>query len=168
MRKPDDRTMFILKFIAVVVLLYLAIAWNWSNDHVIVPYTAFLARTVGHLLNLTGQALTVQGTVVASSRFGMDVRNGCNGVEAMALLIAAIVAFPASIRDRMQGLGVGMVFVQVVNIIRLCTLYFLGAYYRSVFDLFHTAVWQSVIILITVVFFLVWSGRVQRQAVEDQ
>src|SRR6476469_3547510 len=124
MKRPDARTSFLLKFAAVVALLYVAIAWNWSNDHIIVPYTAFLARVVGWLLDLVGQSPTVKGTTIASSRFAMDVRNGCNGVEAMAILIAAIVAFPATLRDRMRGLGIGILFVQGINLIRLCTLYF--------------------------------------------
>ena len=48
----------------------------------------------------------------------------------------------------------------LLNAIRIVTLYLLGAYQPRLFDLFHTAVWQVVIILAAIGFFLIWSARV--------
>ena len=63
-------------------------------------------------------------------------------------------------KARAVGLLLGAVVVQVLNFIRIITLYLLGAYQPRLFDLFHTAVWQIVIILAAIGFFLVWSARV--------
>jgi exosortase H (IPTLxxWG-CTERM-specific) len=158
MQKPQ--ILFLVKFFAVLVGAYLLIAWNPVNNNVIVPFTAGVARVSGVLLNLIGQEVTVTGTVIRSARFAVNINNGCNGVEAMLILLASIVAFPASMKARAAGLFLGALAVQILNAIRIVTLYLLGAYQPRLFDLFHTAVWQIVIILAAIGFFLVWSARV--------
>jgi exosortase H (IPTLxxWG-CTERM-specific) len=158
MQRPQ--LLFLLKFFAVLIVAYLLIAWNPVNDRVIVPFTESIARGSGVLLNLMGQQVSVHGTSVASSRFGVNINNGCNGVEAMLILLASIVAFPASMKARAVGLLLGAIVVQLLNFIRILSLYLLGAYHPKLFDLFHTAVWQIVIILAAIGFFLLWSARV--------
>ncbi len=158
MQRPQ--VLFLVKFFAVLVAAYLLIAWNPVNDHVIAPFTAAIARGSGVLLNLIGQGVVVSGTVIRSIRFAVNINNGCNGVEAMLILLASIVAFPATMRARAVGLLLGAIAVQALNFVRIITLYLLGAYQPRLFDMFHTAVWQIVIILAAIGFFLVWSARV--------
>jgi exosortase H (IPTLxxWG-CTERM-specific) len=158
MKRPQ--LLFLLKFFGVLVGAYLLIAWNPVNDHVIVPFTQGIARVSGAVLNLMGQDVTVRGTEIASMRFAVNINNGCNGVEAMLILLASIVAFPASLKARLAGLALGALAVQLLNEIRIVTLYLLGAYQPRLFDIFHTAVWQIVIIASAIVFFLIWSARV--------
>ena len=158
MKKPQ--VLFLVKFFAVLIAAYLVIAWSPVNDNVIVPFTAGIARTSGALLKLIGEDVAVTGTVIRSSRFAVNINNGCNGVEAMLILLASIVAFPASLKARAIGLALGALAVQALNAIRIITLYLLGAYQPKLFDLFHTAVWQIVIIMAAIGFFLAWSARV--------
>ncbi|HEX8620117.1 MAG TPA: exosortase H [Thermoanaerobaculia bacterium] len=155
-----NQVLFLLKFFAVLIAAYLLIAWGPVNDGVIVPFTKAIARGSGVLLNAIGQGVTVNGTTVTSPRFGVNINNGCNGVEAMLILLASIVAFPASMKARAAGLLLGALAVQLLNAIRIVTLYLLGAYQPRLFDIFHTAVWQIVIIMAAIGFFLLWSARV--------
>jgi len=154
------QVLFLVKFFAILIAAYLLIAWSPVNDNVIVPFTKGVANVSGALLKVIGQPVTVNGTVIASSRFGVNINNGCNGVEAMLILLASIVAFPASLRARLAGLGLGALVVQLLNAIRIVTLYLLGAYQPRLFDMFHTAVWQILVILSAILFFLIWSARV--------
>lgn len=158
MKKPQ--VLFLLKFFGVLVGAYLLIAWNPVNDHVIVPFTQAIASWSGVLLNVLGQDVTVRGTEIRSIRFAVNINNGCNGVEAMLILLASIVAFPASLKARAIGLLLGALAVQLLNAVRIVTLYLLGAYQPRLFDLFHTAVWQIAIIMAAIGFFLLWSSRV--------
>jgi exosortase H (IPTLxxWG-CTERM-specific) len=155
-----SQVLFLVKFFAILVAAYLLIAWNPVNDHVIVPFTGGVARVSGVLLHAIGQPVEVSGTVIRSSRFGVNINNGCNGVEAMLILLASIVAFPASLKARAIGLLLGAIVVQVLNAVRIVTLYLLGAYQPRLFDMFHTAVWQILVILAAIAFFLAWSARV--------
>ena len=158
MQRPQ--VLFLVKFFVILIAAYLLIAWNPVNDRVIVPFTAAIARTAGALLNLLGQHTTMNGTVIMGPRFAVNINNGCNGVEAMLILLASILAFPASARARAVGLVLGAIAVQLLNAVRILTLYLVGAYYPRLFDSFHTAVWQIIIILSAIIFFLIWSSRV--------
>jgi exosortase H (IPTLxxWG-CTERM-specific) len=155
-----SQKLFLVKFFAILVGAYLLIAWKPVNDTVIVPFTAGIARVSGVVLQGIGQDVTVNGTVISSSRFAVNINNGCNGVEAMLILLASIVAFPASLKARLAGLLLGAVAVQLLNEVRIVSLYLLGVYKPRLFDMFHTAVWQIVIIIAAIGFFLFWSGRV--------
>jgi exosortase H (IPTLxxWG-CTERM-specific) len=154
------QVLFLVKFFAILVGAYLLIAWNPVNDNVIVPFTEGIARFSGAALRVIGQPVTVTGTLIASNRFAVNINNGCNGVEAMLILLASIVAFPASMKARAAGLGLGALAVQLLNLIRIMTLYLLGAYQPKLFDVAHTAVWQIVIIAAAILFFLQWSSKV--------
>ena len=160
--RPVQRpqVLFLLKFFVILVAAYLLIAWHPVNDHVIVPFTAAIARMSTVLLNVIGESATVNGTVIGSTKFAVNINNGCNGVEAMLILLASIVAFPASLKARAIGLALGALAIQVINAIRIVTLFLLGAHYPRVFEMFHTAVWQILVILSAIIFFLIWSARV--------
>lgn len=158
MRRPQ--VVFLLKFFVVLIAAYLFIAWNPVNDRVIVPFTAMIAKASGAVLHAIGQDVVTTGTTIRGARFGVNVNNGCNGVEAMLILLASIVAFPASMKARAAGLALGALVVQLLNAVRIVSLYLLGVYQPRLFELFHTAVWQIIIILSAIVFFLFWSARV--------
>jgi exosortase H (IPTLxxWG-CTERM-specific) len=153
------RIAFVAKFVAALLILYAVIALNQVNDAVIVPFTEIVARGSAVLLRGIEGGVTTQGTVMLSSRFALDVRNGCNGVEATILLVAAILAFPATLRSRIIGLVVASIAIELLNIVRLSSLFWLGEHYRKVFDLFHVAVWQSLIILAAISMFVLWSWK---------
>jgi exosortase H (IPTLxxWG-CTERM-specific) len=149
------RVAFVAKFAVGMIALYLLTAWNPVNDRVIVPFT----EVVAHASALPLQGVWVVGTVMRSPRFALDVQNGCNGVEAAILLAAAILAFPATLRSRAIGLLAGVVAIQLLNVVRLSSLFWLGEHYRQVFDLFHVGVWQSLVILAAISFFVLWSVK---------
>jgi exosortase H (IPTLxxWG-CTERM-specific) len=163
-----NQVLFLVKFFGVLVAAYLLIAWNPVNNAVIVPFTTAIAKASGALLNGIGQQVSVSGTTVASARFAVNINNGCNGVEAMLILLACILAFPSSLKAKAAGLALGAIVVQLLNAVRIITLYLLGAYQPRLFDLFHTAVWQIVIIIAAIGFFLVWSARVAPHRTESR
>lgn len=157
--KLDRNKRFLLLFFVFLVAGWAIIAAPPVNDHVIVPYTQWITGVSGSILEMIGQDVRVEGTMIFSSGFAVNIENGCNGVEAMLLVIAAIGAFPAGPMSRISGILAGAVAIQLLNFVRIVTLFLLGRYYESVFQLFHTAVWQILIVLAGVVIFLVWSAK---------
>jgi exosortase H (IPTLxxWG-CTERM-specific) len=163
------RVVFVAKFIAWMIAFYVAIALNAVNDRVIVPFSAWLASAAAFLLRTAEGGVAATGTVMRSPRFALDVHNGCNGVEAAILLAAAMLAFPATWRSRLLGLTAGTAVIQLLNLVRLCTLFWLGEHHRQTFDFFHVGVWQALVILGAISFFMVWSLKfAARPAREDR
>jgi exosortase H (IPTLxxWG-CTERM-specific) len=150
---------FLVLFLVLLGGSFSLISLNWVNDHVIEPFTAEVARASGAGLNLLGQQVTLQGTIIQGQRFAVNIRNGCNGVEAMLIYLAAVLAFPASWRARLLGLGLGIVAIQLVNLVRVIALYLTGVYFPKLFDASHTVVWQSIVILFGVLLWILWANR---------
>jgi exosortase H (IPTLxxWG-CTERM-specific) len=152
-----------ITFLALFVLLlggsFTLISINWINDHVIEPFTGGIARLSGAVLNLLGQHVALRGTVLQGPHFAVNIRNGCNGVEAMLIFLSAVLAFPASWRSRLAGLALGILAIQAVNLVRVVSLYLTGAYLPRFFDASHTVIWQSVVILCGVLLWVFWANR---------
>jgi len=155
---------FLLKFFAILIVGFLVVTTAAVEQHVVIPLTSVLASFCGGILTAIGEPVAVLGTRIMASGFGVEILLGCNGVEAMLILVASIFAFPASARSRVIGVVVGSVAIQVVNVVRILSLFLLGKYHREIFDLFHSAVWQVLIILVSLGIFLLWSTRFAKPA----
>lgn len=125
---------------------------------VVIPWTALLAEISGSLMQWFDSRVIVQGITIrdAASGFAVAIKGGCNGVEATILLVAAVLAFPAPWRYKLAGLLVGALSIQVLNVVRIISLFYLGQWDEAVFDWAHLYVWQALIMLDAVIVFLLW------------
>jgi exosortase H (IPTLxxWG-CTERM-specific) len=154
--------LFLGKFIALLVVFYFVVAWRPVNDAVVVPFTAGVARVSAAALRLIGEDASVFGTEIRSARFAVNIENGCNGVETALLFGAAVLAFPAPWRRRLLGLVAGFVAIQAINLVRVVSLFWIGAHRPSLFSSSHTVLWQSIVVLCGVLLFLAWATREQK------
>jgi exosortase H (IPTLxxWG-CTERM-specific) len=165
---PPPQLQFILKFFGLLVLFYLIVAPEPVDRAVIAPATRGITAASTAVLKVVGQQVQRTGTVIHGAKFAVDIKNGCNGIEAVVFLCAAILAFPAPWRARGLGLLASIVGIQVLNIIRIAVLYLIGVYDRPLFDMFHLGVWQSIIFGAAVLIFLTWTRRVQPHVVASR
>jgi exosortase H (IPTLxxWG-CTERM-specific) len=151
---------FVLRFALLLPLGFLLIVLPSVQTHVVQPFTQWLAVWSAALLGVVGHEVSRVGTIISSPTFAVDIRNGCNGVEAALILIAAILAAPAPWKKKLLGVLGGFVVLQAVNLVRISSLYLLGFYNRDLFELFHSAVWQVLIILVAFGIFVFWSLKI--------
>jgi len=161
-RAPGTRSpkRFLLTFAALLILFYAVMALHPVNDHVVVPFTAAVARLSGRILNAMGERVAVAGTAITSNAFTVNIENGCNGLETALLLAAAVLAFPASGRQRLAGFFLGFAAIECVNLIRVVSLFWIGAHRPRWFGSAHTLVWQSLVVLAGVGLFVLWASIV--------
>jgi exosortase H (IPTLxxWG-CTERM-specific) len=153
---------FLGKFVLLLVVFYFVVASKPVNDRVIVPFTAGIASASGKVLTWIGEPAEVVGTEIRSGTFGVNIENGCNGVETALLLAAAVLAFPAGWRQRLFGFLLGFVAIQIVNLVRVVSLVWIGRHRPALFDSSHTVIWQSAVVLFGVLLFLFWASRQRR------
>ena len=108
---------FLIRFVVALGAFYLLVAIQPVNDRVVVPFTEFLVRISTVLLAAIGEKTQSFGTVIQSPAFAVDVKNGCNGIEAALLLVAAMLAFPATAKRRALGIAAGLAVIQGVNLV---------------------------------------------------
>jgi exosortase H (IPTLxxWG-CTERM-specific) len=161
--RSREQLRFVLKFAVFLLLFYVVVMPEPVDRNVIVPFSHVLAVVSGGVLNLFAQHVHVTGTVIAGPAFAVDIKNGCNGIEAVVFLCAAIAAFPASWRARLLGILAACTIIEGLNVIRIVSLYLIGRYRPSAFGAFHLAVWQSVIFAAAVFLFVAWTARVRRK-----
>jgi exosortase H (IPTLxxWG-CTERM-specific) len=158
-RRYGQEIRFLVTFVVVLGLGFTLIAWNPVNDRVIEPFTAGIAEVSGAVLSAIGQGTTMQGTVIRSPRFAVNIQNGCNGIEALIIYCAAVLAFPAPWRSKAFGLVFGFIAIQIVNLIRVVALFLTGVYLPKLFDSSHTVIWQTIVILAGVLLWILWANR---------
>jgi len=77
-------------------------------------------------------------------------------VEACIILVAGILAFPAPWRLRFAGIVLGIFAIQLLNIVRIISLFYIGQWNATAFEIAHTYLWQVLIMLDVLVIWLVW------------
>jgi exosortase H (IPTLxxWG-CTERM-specific) len=126
-------------------------------------FSGDLAGVSAWLIRACGGTCVRHAAVLASptKSFAMEVRDGCNGINVVVLLWAAILAYPASLKWKLIGLGGGLVAIQVLNLFRLISLFYLGQYSPSIFEFAHLYMWELLIIIDAMVVFNLWIRRAQ-------
>lgn len=97
----------------------------------------------------------------------LSILNGCDGIEAALLLVAAFIAVPMSIGCRLLGILAALAFVYLINQVRVVVLFFVFCRARDIFPLLHGYVAPTSIIIACCVFFLVWLNWCQARIPRD-
>lgn len=157
---------FFLIFIFILSILFGIEMLNSVQTAVVDPWTNALARMSAWLMTAFDSDVISQGRVLRSQTtdFGVSIEAGCNGVEAAIILIAGIVAFPAPWKYKLVGIAIGIAAVQVTNLLRVISLYYLRQWNTEVFDFAHLYLWQALIMLDVLVVWLLWMRSVARNA----
>jgi len=161
-----------LRFI-VLFFVYIAILFPLElvppvDQHVILPFTAAIAKVSVGIVSLFDAHAVAYGKVLQSTAngFAISIERGCNGVEAVIILVSAMLAFPAPWKHRLAGIGIGFVAIQLLNLVRIISLFYLGQWSPVLFKWFHLYLWQALIVLDALVVFLVWLRYVPREYIE--
>jgi exosortase/archaeosortase family protein len=73
-----------------------------------------------------------------------------------------MLAFPASWKWRGLGLLAGSLAIQILNILRFISLFYIGQFSVAWFEFAHSYLWETLLILDTMVVFWLWVGRASR------
>lgn len=149
---------FIIIFAVVLVTLFSVEMLNPVQEHVIVPFTAMLAKISAVLISPFDDSVIAYGKILQfrDSGFAVSIEAGCNGVEATIVLVAAVLAFPAGWKARIAAIGLGFLTIQVLNIVRIITLFYLGNWDADIFSWVHLYLWPALIMLDVLVVFIVY------------
>ena len=149
---------FITIFIVILAALFTIEMLVPVQEHVIVPFTSLLARISAAMILPFDNSVIAYGKVLQfkDTGFAVSIEAGCNGVEATIVLIAAVIAFPASWRARMVAIGLGFLAIQVMNIARIISLFYLGNWNMEFFTWIHLYLWPALIMLDVLIVFIVY------------
>jgi len=111
------------------------------------PLTNLLTASVTKLVNAVGPSSTTIAWVenpvrpcthlTKDNRAIFDIFDVCNGIDLMFIYLGVLFLLPYPLKRKIIfGIG-GIVAIIAMNIIRICSLYFIYIYQRSAFDFSH-------------------------------
>jgi exosortase H (IPTLxxWG-CTERM-specific) len=165
-KRPEFR--FLILFLLILTVSFTAVGLQVVNDAVVNPYTAFIARVSGVVLRAFGEDLTVAGCDIRSPRFSVTIYNGCNGLITSLIFISGVLAFPARTRAKLIGVIGGLLAIQVINLVRIISLFYIGVFLPKYFSQSHIVVWQSIVILAGVALWIAWAHNAVPVNREDE
>ncbi|MCB1979433.1 MAG: exosortase H [Burkholderiaceae bacterium] len=135
---------------------------------VIAPWSDWLAVVSGLLMTPFDSDVMHSGRLLysKSTGFAVSIEAGCNGIEAAIVLLAGVLAFPATWAQKAWGFIAGFGTIQVANLLRIISLYYLGRWNMEWFEFAHLYLWQALIMLDVLVVWLLWIRWVGRNAVQ--
>jgi exosortase/archaeosortase family protein len=119
-------------------------------------------RTLQGVLALFHQQVERHGSSLFAGGTSVDIVSECSPHMPFLIFAAVILAFPASWRQRLTGLGLGAVVIHVFNTIRILTLIWVLSARREWFEFIHVYLWQTGTIVIVFVTFALWIGALGR------
>ena len=122
-------------------------------------YLGLNAELCAGMLKWFGESVKTTGTLIASPRYSLEIKPGCDAIQASAFFVFAMLAFPSSVSRlaRVPYLLVGTTVLLVLNLVRILSLYYTGVYFPKAFGVIHIDVWQTLFIFLALTLWLVWA-----------
>ncbi|MCI0365853.1 MAG: exosortase H [Phycisphaerales bacterium] len=161
---PMHRKHAVLRFVGVFALImaifYALTATPWFRSSMFPGYLKLNAVVSASVLRLLGEDAQAHDTFIFSSRGGLAIRRGCDGIEPTAFLAAAIIAFPAPWRSRLLAVLLGASLLLLLNLVRIVSLFYVRALYPDAFQSIHVDFWQTAFVFIVMLIWILWAWRV--------
>jgi len=149
---------FFLYFSTVQLCLFSLEKLNSTRELVIIPFTEKLAQISTWLIQIFDDQVISNGIILQhlENGFSVSIESGCNGVEALMILASAMLVFPAPWLFKLQGIIIGFIAVELLNIVRIISLFYLGQWSLVAFEWAHLYIWEALIMLDVLIIFLCW------------
>lgn len=148
-----------LRYVAWLLALLAGTIWLSAvtvNAHV--GWNEITGRVFAGILGMFVPDISTGGQIVRVGMEQMKIAFGCNGILAFCVLVSAALPFPCCWRQKALVLLAGLLYVFVINQLRLLLLAALLLHIpdKSQFDLFHAGIGQPFAMLMIFLFFIGW------------
>jgi hypothetical protein len=103
-----------------------------------------------------------EGSRLVAPGGGLVVLAGCEGVDVLLLLTAAMAVAALPWRARLAGLAAGALLTFVLNQVRVVGLFYAFRIDRELYSMFHGVVAPLVMAVLAGAFFVLWHARFGR------
>ncbi len=159
--KPkQSNTLIKQAFCFIVLFILLQASWQALRDNDIGHFvrgtlTVRPAVEMIHFITPTIPARAVGNQILAPGG-GLVIKIGCEGVEALFILIAALLSVPMTGRAKLRGVINGSLLIYAVNEVRILVLFYAFRTDKALFQLIHVAIAPLLIIAIAGAFYYHW------------
>ncbi|GGK33457.1 hypothetical protein GCM10007962_29870 [Yeosuana aromativorans] len=118
------------------------------------PMSGFTAKEEIYHETLAGEKLENKSSAIYhnNSRV-LHIADACNGLELMVLYIGFIVCMPSKFWRKIKYIILGLILLDIVNILRCVGLIYLREYFHAYFQFAHHYLFKMIVYTAT---FLIW------------
>ncbi len=162
---------FILKasllysFLYVFYEFYIKIYTNIDQLFIrkIINVCTFILETIGYKIFASKEINDFQVFGVDGSN-GVWIGGGCNGITLMFLFAIFVIAYPGSIKNKLWYLPIGIILVNIINIIRIVGLSLLSLYAPNYLEFNHTYTFTFMAYSIVFALWMLWVNKFSKTA----
>ena len=146
----------------VFILLFILMqaGWQMVRDDAIGHFirgTVTVKPAVMLIHLLTPQiAASALGNQILAPGGGLVIKIGCEGIEALFILIAGLLSVTMAWRAKLSGIILGLVLIYTVNEIRILILFYAFRADKALFQLLHGTIAPLALIAIAGLFYHYW------------
>ncbi len=146
-----------------MVAFYLIFVYQQAIDLQFI-YTNALNTIAVPLINLTGITAVQWGIDIIMPPATLRVAFGCNGLEAILIFTAGVLAYDSPWKTKLEWLLKGIVYLSILNLIRIVLLAHGMVFMDEYFHFLHDYVTQDIMIFIAILMFFVFTSKAESQA----
>lgn len=127
-------------------------------EHFYTVFGVFLANLSGFVIHLFDPSIVVSGAILSQPNggFSIKVTTECQAIELTWLYCIAILAWRATWWHKLLWMLLGIGILQVLNVMRLISLVYLGQWYPQHFVMIHENFYPLFFGIATILIFLYW------------
>jgi exosortase H (IPTLxxWG-CTERM-specific) len=152
-------TRFCLLFLGLLVIFSILLSQKAIEQLFSTPITTFIASQATWILKAIGMDVYSRGVSISGEGFSVEILGNCNAIFETTLFLSAIIAFPASLKEKAIGGLLGTIFIYLLNLVRVVVLFLIGVYAPQYFDETHVYISQTIFIVMVAMFWLLWIGK---------
>jgi exosortase/archaeosortase family protein len=118
------------------------------------------ARLASSLLNGLGESSHASQNHVVAPSFAIAVNPECSAGDMMALFSATLLAIPVPWMRRIAGIAAGILFIALLNMLRIVTVFWTGVHHPTFFTTLHEELWPGLLVLALLLLILGWCRSV--------
>ncbi|GAA4957437.1 archaeosortase/exosortase family protein [Algibacter aquimarinus] len=134
------------------------------------PLTTHVAKASTFVLNNSGMSgFTtnrieigdgISSEIYHNDRLVLFVADVCNGLELMILYIGFIICMPSSFWRKVKYILIGIIIIDLINILRCSGLIYLREYFHAYFDFAHHYLFKAVVYGVTFIMWIKYSRKI--------
>lgn len=157
---PEPPSLIVQALLFLLVFALLQVGWllvrdnafgHWVRGDLTVKPAVMLINTLSAQIHATAN-----GNQILAAGGGLVVKLGCEGVEALFILIAALVTAPLSRKSILNGIFYGTLFIYSFNQLRILALFYAFRADKPLFYLLHGTIAPLALITLAGLFFHGW------------
>ena len=145
-----DFRRFVLRFLG-SLLLFSVLSTAASIQNHLGPLEKGLAAGTAWGAGLVHLAVQRRGNSVAIGSVQIEINHECTAFFVLMIYASFLLAYPATMWERLRGFLQGVAILMSVNLIRLIALAIVMGFWPMLFDYFHEYFWQVLFLGLTTV-----------------